>query len=59
MSRRVAFLCLLAFGGCARPEPAGLDLILVSIDTLRADRLGIYGAERAPEGRAEQPWTLP
>ncbi len=41
--------------GCLRPGPlpreAGLSVLLVSIDTLRADALGAYG-----NARAETPW---
>ncbi|MCH2112040.1 MAG: sulfatase-like hydrolase/transferase, partial [Planctomycetes bacterium] len=44
-------LCALPGPSCGSPEKAKLDLILVSVDTLRVDRLGIYGSERAPEGR--------
>jgi arylsulfatase len=28
---------------CGRPQPAGPDLVLITVDTLRADRLGCYG----------------
>lgn len=35
-----------------------LDLVVISIDTLRADRLPFYGAERATGGDAEQKWSL-
>ena len=38
----------LAFAGCSRPAPspvAAKHLVLVTIDTLRADRLGSYGSE--------------
>lgn len=31
--------------GCAEPEPTG-DIVLVTVDTLRADHLGIYGYPR-------------
>ncbi|MDP7062586.1 MAG: sulfatase-like hydrolase/transferase, partial [Planctomycetota bacterium] len=40
--------------GAARP----LDLVVVSIDTLRADRLPFYGAERATGGDPERKWSL-
>lgn len=74
---------LLAFGasflaGCGRDEPPAADarpnVVLISIDTLRADHLGAYGYERptspnldrlAAEGVlfenavAPSPWTLP
>jgi arylsulfatase A-like enzyme len=78
---RVVFLALglVLPSGCA-PEPAprasfsGMNLILISVDTLRADRLGCYGYERptspaiddlAESGVrfervvAESSWTLP
>lgn len=35
-----------------------LDLVVVSIDTLRVDRLPFYGAERATGGDPEQKWSL-
>lgn len=38
--------------------PKELDLVIVSIDTLRADRLPFYGAENATGGSAETPWSL-
>lgn len=59
--------------GCGTPRPA-LNLIIISLDTLRADRLGAYGYERetspafdalAARGVrfetavAESSWTLP
>jgi arylsulfatase A-like enzyme len=59
---------------CAAPSRVGPNVILISIDTLRADRLGTYGYDRdtspaldalAAEGVvfehvvAESPWTLP
>lgn len=44
---------------CSPAQPRELDLILVSIDTLRVDRLGIYGAERSPEGSVEQSFSIP
>ncbi|MCP4093924.1 MAG: sulfatase-like hydrolase/transferase [Planctomycetes bacterium] len=40
--------------GAAKP----LDLVVVSIDTLRADRLPFYGAERATGGDPGQKWSL-
>jgi arylsulfatase A-like enzyme/Tfp pilus assembly protein PilF len=38
----IAFAALLALSGCAR-APEHPDVVLVTIDTLRADRLGCYG----------------
>jgi arylsulfatase A-like enzyme len=71
-ARRVLLLVLAA--GCGG-RPARPNLLLVSIDTLRADRLGCYGYERATSPAldrfareharrfehavAEAPWTLP
>ena len=34
------------------------DLVVLSIDTLRADRLPFYGAERPLGGNPENPWSL-
>lgn len=60
--------------GCGVPEPQARNLLLISVDTLRADRLGFLGHER-PTSRAldalaaeatvferaysESGWTLP
>jgi len=38
-------LCALAVTGCG-PEPPRPNVVLISLDTLRADRLGAYGYER-------------
>ncbi|HMB70732.1 MAG TPA: sulfatase [bacterium] len=44
--RPVALYCLaLLLTGCS-PEPPGRTFLLLTIDTLRADRLGAYGCER-------------
>jgi len=37
---------LLALAACGRASPARPSVVLVSIDTLRADHLGLYGYER-------------
>ena len=77
MATVVALLSLLACGGPA-PLPAGdparPDVVLVSIDTLRADHLGSYGYTRPTSpfidslaaggtrygaARSASPWTLP
>lgn len=57
-----------------RPEPEGLKVILISLDTLRADHLGAYGYSRSTSPYMDQlaadsvlfenvyahsPWTLP
>jgi arylsulfatase A-like enzyme len=57
-----------------RPEPAGQKIILISLDTLRADHLGAYGYHRNTSpfmdqlakdsilfenAYAHSPWTLP
>jgi len=42
----VAILTLAALYGCGRSEaPPAKHVVLVTIDTLRADRLGVYGSE--------------
>ena len=62
-------------GGCADPGPERpRNVILISVDTLRADRLGCYGAARETspaidalaargvvfeDATATSPWTLP
>lgn len=59
-------LALFGLGSCSGGDPAsGLfapgetrDLIVVSIDTLRADRLPFYGAVRATAGDPAEPWSL-
>ncbi len=43
----IALFLLLALGGCAgKPVLPGVNLILITIDTLRADHLGCYGYPR-------------
>lgn len=72
---QAAPLLLLVVSGCKEIiEPGPTDLVLVSVDTLRADRLGLYGYERQTspfldrvaerglvfaEALAPTPWTLP
>ena len=41
-----AFLVLLAAGGCAAPQAPAQRIILITIDTLRADHLGAYAYPR-------------
>jgi len=76
MRRVVLLVLLLAVAGCASATtPAGRpNVLLIVIDTLRADRLGVYGNRRgltpfldelAARGhvvrraRAQAPWTNP
>lgn len=52
----VAFLLLALFAlpgtGCSEPRPPG-DVVLVTVDTLRADHLGIYGYPRPTSPRID------
>jgi arylsulfatase A-like enzyme len=65
---------LLLCAGCGPAEPQRRNLLLVSVDTLRADHLGAYGRQPSPtpgldrlaasgtlflEARATTSWTLP
>jgi len=78
MRPRGAWLLLaVSLGGCDAPPPArfpGANVVLVGIDTLRADHLGCYGYSRPTSPRidalasegvvfttavASAPWTLP
>ena len=43
----LALALLLAAGGCSRQPEKPKNLLLITIDTLRADRLGCYGAAAA------------
>ncbi len=71
---RAALWALLLAAACAPSEPSGRAVVLVSIDTLRADALSIYGNPRATTPQidrlaergvrftsaiAPSPWTLP
>ncbi len=51
-------LALALLGGCSRPcdggSGRGCNLLLVSIDTLRADHLSVYGYERPTSPRLER-----
>ncbi|TAH34995.1 MAG: hypothetical protein EYC70_14485 [Planctomycetota bacterium] len=51
-------LLLTAAAGCADEAASGPDLILVSVDTLRADRLSAYGAARDCDGDPAAPWSV-
>jgi len=71
----LGLVALLVFGGgCSGETPPPRNLVLISIDTLRADRLGAYGYDRATSPAmdalarsgvlfetaiAEACWTLP
>ena len=72
--RNVLALAAVLAGACGPPEPAGPSLVLVVVDTLRADYLGCYGFEGdvspnldrlAKEGVtyercfSQAPWTKP
>jgi arylsulfatase A-like enzyme/Tfp pilus assembly protein PilF len=47
----LALVCLVSGSGCSQAAPdldlSGFNLLVITIDTLRADRLGSYGDERA------------
>ncbi len=73
MFRRLATVCLLALASCGTDDRPRL-VVLVSIDTLRADHLGLYGYDRKTSPRLDRlalestvfddamsssPWTLP
>ncbi len=65
----------LRFRGAARKSPSKPHIVLIDIDTLRADRLGSHGGDRGltpeldswaercavvfPDAMATAPWTLP
>jgi arylsulfatase A-like enzyme len=73
MSVRVLILAaVVTLTGCAQPPPRGV--VLIVIDTLRADHLGVYGYDRPTSAHldtwaqsgvvfertlATSPWTLP
>src|SRR3990172_4509814 len=76
MFRRLTLASLLSLAGlaCDRREERPRLVVLVSIDTLRADHLGLYGYGRATspvldalalestvfdEAMSTSPWTLP
>jgi len=78
MTRRVphklAATVVLGMVGCARPASPPPSILLVTIDTLRADHVGCYGARdaetphldrlaaegvRFDEARSQVPLTLP
>jgi hypothetical protein len=44
--------------GGAEQRLDGKDLIVLSIDTPRADRLPFYGAERETAGNTREKWSL-
>ncbi len=54
MRRRLALLALaVAAAGCGGPAPDGPNVLLITVDTLRADRLGCYGYERDTSPRLD------
>lgn len=72
--RFAALAFVIAGTACDSPAPARPNFLLVSIDTLRADHLGVYGYERDTSPNLDQfasgairferaiapaPWTLP
>jgi arylsulfatase A-like enzyme len=71
-ARVLASLLAIAMLGCGAPRP--INVVIIAIDTLRADHLGCYGYPRATSPRmdalaregvlfehaiAQSPWTLP
>ena len=50
---------LLFLAACSRGSGPDFDLILVSVDTLRADRMSLYGADRATDLTVDDPWSPP
>jgi arylsulfatase A-like enzyme len=75
MLRRTAvLLAALLLAGCGRRDFRGANVVLIAIDTLRADHLGCYGYPRPTSPRIDRlsaestvfdtaisqaPWTLP
>lgn len=56
--RRALAAGLLALPACGEAaSDFDLDLIVVTVDTLRADRMALYGAERATDLDADEPWS--
>ena len=47
------FAALVLTAACAPPEPGARNLVLLSLDTLRADRLGLYGYGRDTSPRID------
>jgi arylsulfatase A-like enzyme/Flp pilus assembly protein TadD len=57
MRRCIVLGLALGFVGCQRaaaPKPKALHVVLVTIDTLRADRLGCYGAREVATPRLDR-----
>ncbi|MEO0650321.1 MAG: sulfatase [Planctomycetota bacterium] len=77
MNRLTLSLSLLALAACGAPDPVDArppDVVLIVIDTQRADRLGLYGYERPTspaldrlgagglvfeDATSQSPWTQP
>ena len=53
-ARRYVTLVAVLLAGCAPPGGATPDLILVVMDTTRADRLGVYGNPESPSPRLDE-----
>ena len=47
VARPLSLFALLSLVACSRPEPTLPHVVLISIDTLRADHVGAYGYDRA------------
>ena len=67
-------IALSLVGGCSAPPPTATNVLIVVLDTVRADHLGLYGHERATSPNLDlwsgtgavferalttSPWTLP
>lgn len=53
MRPRLRPLCLLLVAACARDAPPPRNLLLITLDTLRADHLGAYGYDRPTSPRLD------
>ncbi len=51
--RRTLVLLALVLAGCGDTPPSHLNIVLISIDTLRADHVGLYGYERGTTPRLD------
>ena len=70
----IAAIFMLSLACCSQSQPSARNLVLISIDTLRLDRMSLYGATRDTtpvistlaqkavrfsEAFSPSPWTLP